>query len=443
MHIGAYPSSQTLILCTILPWTSGYCALLGSPGCITILPRFFPARRFGFPMLLTDSNIARIVVPTNRSEVVVFDDKIAGFGIRVRKGGSRRFVYQYKLGKQHRKVTFKESSAARARETAERLQAKVTLGQDVAAAKAQAKDAAGDTFKRCLALYLALPQGKRRDSTISERKRHLEQNLKPLHPLHIKTIDRRRVAQELARLSQRAPVQANRTRASLSKFLNWCVGEGYLDFNIALATNRNEEISRERVLSDDELRIVWNSLPTDDYGEIIRLLILTGQRLREISNLRWDEINLTKATIALPASRTKNHREHVIPLSRPALAILKTRATKRDDDRDLVFGSGEKGYSGFSKSKDRLDAAAEIKDPWTIHDLRRTFSTGAGKLGVAPHVIEATLNHISGPARGGTLGAIYNKSTYEEEKRAALALWGKHVLAVVSKGKRLPQRSSP
>ena len=198
-------------------------------------------------MLLTESTINKIVVPPNRSEIVVFDDKIAGFGIRVRKGGSRRFVYQYKIGNQHRKITFKATSAAKARETAEQLQAKVTLGQDVAAAKADAKDAAGDTFKRCVDLYLARPQGKRRAATVSEIKRHLERNLAPLHLLQIKSIDRRRVAQELARISQRAPVQANRTRASLSKFLNWCVGEGYVDFNIALATNRNEEISRQQV----------------------------------------------------------------------------------------------------------------------------------------------------------------------------------------------------
>ena len=256
-------------------------------------------------MQLTDSAITKISVPDGKSEIVVFDDLLPGFGVRVRKGGSRRFVYQYKIGGRHRKVTFKETNIVKARETAGRLAAKVTLGEDVASAKAAAQDAAGDTFGRCLALYLAQPQGKRRDSTIYERRRHLERNLAPLHQLHIKAIDRRRVADELRRISETAPVQANRTRASLSKFLNWCIGEGYVDFNIALATNRNEEVSRERVLTDDELRTVWNCLPNNDYSDIVQLLILTGQQLREISDLRWSEINLKEATISLPASRTK------------------------------------------------------------------------------------------------------------------------------------------
>ena len=110
--------------------------------------------------------------------------------------------------------------------------------------------------------YLARPQGRRRPSTLKEIKRHLERNLASLHRLHVKKIDRRRVADELARLTvETGPTQSNRTRASLSKFLNWCTGEGYVDVNVALQTNKNEEIPRNRVLDDGELQILWNTLP--------------------------------------------------------------------------------------------------------------------------------------------------------------------------------------
>ena len=297
-------------------------------------------------MRLTDAAVAALTVPLGKAEIIVFDQDTPGFGIRIRRGGSKRFIYQYKLNGTNRRFTFKETSVKRARAAAQILAAKITLGTDPALEKEAAHDAAGDTFQRCLERYLARPQGKRRDSTLKEIRRHLERNLQPLHRLHIKTIDRRRVADELVRLTAEVgAVQSNRTRASLSKFLNWCIGEGYADANVALQTNKNEEIGRDRVWSKDELKTVWNCLPEngDDYADIIRLLILTACRLREISELRWSETDLDKATITLPANRTKNHREHIVALSEPALAILKARPR---GDRDLVFGRGTKGFGG-------------------------------------------------------------------------------------------------
>src|SRR5262249_8576853 len=157
-----------------------------------------------------------------------------------------------------------------------------------------------------------------------EIRRHLERNLQPLHRLHVKSLDRRRIADELVRLTaENGAVQSNRTRASLSAFLNWCIGEGYVDVNVAAQTNNHEEVAGIRVWSDTELAKVWNALPEQgDYRDIIRLLILTGQRLREIANLSWSEVDHGAAIITLPPSRTKNHREHVVPLSAPALEIL-------------------------------------------------------------------------------------------------------------------------
>jgi len=175
-------------------------------------------------MRLTDTTVAAITVPPGKTEIIVFDDSLRGFGIRVREGGSRRFVYQYKLGNTNRRFTFKETNAKRARKAAETLAAKVTLGTDPALEKEAAHDAASDTVRRCLDRYFVRAQGKRRDSTMREIRRHLERNLAPLHRLHIKSLDRRRISEELARLTAECgPIQANRTRASLSRFLNWCM----------------------------------------------------------------------------------------------------------------------------------------------------------------------------------------------------------------------------
>jgi integrase len=376
---------------------------------------------------LTDSTVAALSVPEGRAEIIAFDDSLPGFGVRVRRGGSKRFVFQYKLNGTNRRVTFKEVSVKRARAAAQILAAKVTLGSDPALEKESAHDAAGDTFKRCLDRYLARPQGRRRERTLQEIKRHLERNLQPLHRIHIKKLDRRRVADELARLTEEiGAVQTNRTRSSLSAFLNWCIGEGYCDANAAAQTNKHEEVARSRVLSDAELRAIWRALPEDsDYRDLIRLLILTGQRLREIANLVWSEVDLDNSTITLPPSRTKNHREHVVPLSAPALKILKGRG----QDRDLVFGRGIRGFQGFSKAKRLLDERAKLKAPWVVHDIRRSVATGLAKL-VPPHIVESVLGHTGG-FRAGVAG-VYNVHAYEAEKRDALDLWGKHVMGLVS-----------
>ena len=379
-------------------------------------------------MRLTDAAVAALTVPKGKSEIIAFDDSLPGFGVRVRQGGSRRYIFQYKVNGTNRRVTFKGVNVKQARAAAQILAAKVTLGSDPALEKEAAHDAAGDTFKRCLDRYLARPQGSRRERTLQEVRRHLERNLVSLHRLHIKKIDRRRVADELVRLTvENGAVQSNRTRSSLSAFLGWCVREGYLDINAAAQTNKNEEVARDRVLDDSELKAVWNALKNgDDYADIIRLLILTGQRLREIRELRWSEIHLNKATITLPSSRTKNHRQHVVPLSALALEILKGRARS---ERELVFGTGAHGFGGLSKRKRQLDETVKLKTAWVVHDIRRSVATGLAKL-VQPHIVECVLNHVGG-FRAGVSG-VYNQHAYEAEKRAALDLWGAHVTALVS-----------
>jgi integrase len=222
-------------------------------------------------------------------------------------------------------------------------------------------------------------------------------------------------------------VQANRTRGSLVKFMNWCAGEGFIDANPAQFTNKNPEVARDRVLSLAELATVWRGVTEGDFADCIRLLLLTGQRETEIGDLRWDEIDFDRAVITLPPQRTKNRRWHTIPLSAAAIAILKARP---QNGRALVFGrgKGDKGFSGWGHCKRRLDAVVNLPK-WVVHDLRRSFSTGLGDLGIAPHIIEALINHQSGTKAG--VSGRYNKSVYEREARQAVELWGNAVLAAV------------
>jgi integrase len=377
-------------------------------------------------MHLTDKAVAALTVPTGKSEIIVFDSDLPGFGIRLRAGGSRRFIFQYKHGSISRRLTFKESDAARARKTAEKIAARVTLGGDPQRDKAAAKSAASDTFGKVLERYLARPRGKRRDTTISELRRHLLVNLAPLHPIHLKDLTRRRVAEELSNITtERGPVQANRSRSNLIGYLNWCVGEGYTDVNVALGTNRNEEVARDRVLTAAEIKSIWHAAE-GEIGDIVKLLLLTALRRDEIGDLRWSEVDLDRRVINIPASRMKNHRPHCVPLTDAAVAILAARRHQRE----LVFGRSGRGYSGWSSAKLRIDAVAQI-EPWRLHDLRRSAATMmAGDCGVLPHVVEVALGHVSGFRRGPA--GVYNRADYSSEHRAALESLERHILTVVS-----------
>jgi integrase len=208
----------------------------------------------------------------------------------------------------------------------------------------------------------------------------------------------------------------------------WAIGEGLCDANPVMGTNKaSDDKERERTLTDAELAAVWKAAPDNDYGRILKLLILTGQRRDEIASMRRSEIDTDAKMLRLPGERTKNKRGHDVPLSDLAVEIIDAAGDR--NGRDLVFGSGEGGYSGWSRSKEGLDKALDLKDAWTLHDIRRTVRTGMGKLGVAPHVAEAVLNHL--PAK---LIRTYDKNKYEAEKRDAINRWAAHVDSLV-KGK--------
>lgn len=397
-------------------------------------------------MKLTNQTIAKLSVPHGQSEIIFFDDDVAGFGIRIRDGGSRTWVFQYKLGSKQRRISFGSVGAMpapKARVRAEQLHAQVKLGQDPAGQKIEATAKAAETFEPIVKRYLAFQQPQMKPRSYEEIERHLLTHAKPLHALPLTTIDQRTVAARLGEIAANSgAVASNRVRATLSALFNWTIGEGLLQSNPAAFTNKREEKSRDRVLSADELRIIWNALPAGDFGDIVRLLMLTGQRRDEIGAMGWSEIDFDRKVIKLESKRTKNGREHEVPMSAAVCAILEARPSMAG--RDHVFGLGEGGFGGWSKCRERLDEtiAAEQKQsgrkakpsiaPWVLHDIRRSVATHmAEDLGIQPHIIEAILNHVSGHKNG--VAGIYNRAGYEREKRMALDLWAEHLTAIVEK----------
>jgi integrase len=384
-------------------------------------------------MRFTQKTVDALDLTPRKTEAIIFDDDLPGFGLRLRRGGSRVWVYQFKIGARHRRLTLGSATAvplAQARKIAAELHAKVRLGRDPAGEKAEGRTRAAETLAVVLQTYLAHKRASLKPGSYKGVERHLLRHCKPLHGLQLTKIDRRAVAGRIAAVAAKSgAVEANRVSSSLAAFFAWCLREGLVDTNPAAGGNRAPEQSRTRVLNDDELKAIWNATEgNDDYAAIVRLLIITGARANEIGGLRWSEI--IDGRIVLLAARTKNAREHEIPLAPVARTLLDARA--RRADRDFVFGRRQdRPFTGWSICKDTLDARlSSAVRHWTHHDLRRSMATRmAENLDIEPHIIEAVLNHVSGHKHG--VAGVYNRARYEQQKTTTLLRWADYVLAIV------------
>jgi integrase len=370
-------------------------------------------------------------------------EAVRGFGIR-RQRDQATYVLKYRVFGRQRFVTIGPHGAPwtpeLARREAKRLLGLVANGKDPADEKAKARLQAADTLRVIADQYLRNAKQRLKPRTYSEIERYLLVSWKSLHPVSVFQITRRHISARIADIaSDHGKVSAARARTALSSMFNWAIREG-LDIatNPVLGTNRPAQPgSRERVLTETELSAIWWASGEDDYGRIVRLLLLTAQRRNEVGSMQWAELDTISGLWTLPGARTKNHREHLLPLVPAALALLPPRR----EGRDFLFGDGprrsgdpHRGFSGWSKSKAALDEriAEALSEPlphWTVHDLRRSASTVmADRLGVLPHIVEAILNHVSGH-RAGVAG-VYNRARYAAEMREALQLWAQHVAAL-------------
>jgi integrase len=382
-------------------------------------------------MKLTQKAVAALTLPKGASESIVFDSDLP-LGVRLRAGGVPRWIFQYRIGAKQRRMSLGTTaalSAPRAREIAAELYAKVKLGEDPAATKAEEQIRAVETMGVTLAAYLAHQRARLKPRSLVEVERHLRKHCRPLHGLRLDKIDRRAVASCITAIAARSGgVTANRVAASLSAFFSWSMRAGLVGANPATQVNRHPERTRERVLNGAELRAIWTATDdSSDYSAVVRLLMLSGQRANEIAGLKWSEMSGDE--IVLPPERTKNKRWHRIAITGPMRVILEGRP--RREGRDYVFGRRwDSPLAGWSVLKASLDQRLGLAvTDWTHHDLRRTVATQMAEIGIAPHVVEAVLNHVSGHKAG--VAGIYNRADYEPQKRHALMAWGEHLIKIV------------
>jgi integrase len=385
-------------------------------------------------MKLKQSNVDKIELPVGKTagktgDRIEWDDDLPGFGLRIREGGSRNYIIQYKIGGQQRRKTLgstRELTLEQARKQARKDLGRVANGEDPQAEKAAARATSTESFGAVAERFIKYQANHLRPSSLYSTTNYLRNYCKRLHALKVEAITKREIASVVSSVAENhGKVAADRCGSAISALFAWAVAEGLVEANPAVGLNKHAGMtSRDRVLKDDELAAIWLALDDDDYGRIVKLLILTGQRRDEIAGLRWSEVN---GGIELTSERTKNHRSHIVPLSDLARDILGPRPDPIE--RDLIFGSRSGGYSGFSKSKAKLDAKLPIK-AWQVHDIRRSVATGMAELGVEPHIVEAVLNHVSGH-RSGVAG-VYNKAVYLEPKTKALDLWANHIAVIVA-----------
>jgi integrase len=389
-------------------------------------------------MKLTKDSVTALALPAGKSEQFFWDDDLPGFGVRLR-GGTKVWVVQYRAGGHQRRESLgdvRKVNLEDARKIARQRFAQVELGVDPAAERARARAEATATkltLQSVSERYLAAKEDRLRSSTFKASKKYFAVHWKPLHGQPLDSIKRADVAARLQEIIKtHGRTSAARARGNLSALYSWAMREGLCETNPVTATNDPIEgiMPRERVLADDEFRMIWKACEEDDdFSRIVKLLLLTGCRREEIGGLKRSEVNFDTGVMTIPGTRTKNRRTLDLPLPEIALEIL--RSTPAHEGRDYFFGRFGGSFSGWSAGKLRIDAQVVLTSgktipAWTLHDLRRTCRTGMGKLGVPPHIAELVINHVKGGVE-----AIYDRHRYQREIAAALALWGDHVRSIV------------
>lgn len=387
--------------------------------------------------------------PDKRREIP--DPALSGLYLVVQQSGAKSWALRYRYAGKPKKLTLGRwpiMGVADARAAASEAIEAVDHGDDPGAAKKASKAAKieaqlseRDKVKTLFDLYAKRHLSGLKSGAVV--KRELERHvIDHWGERDIQTIGKRDVIDVLDGIADSGRVvTANRVRAYLSKFLNWCVERDVIPASPAFGVKPvAKEKSRDRVLSDDEMRWFWRAC--DDLGQpwgpLGKILLLTGQRLGEV-------VGMTDAELAgdlwrLSADRTKNGRAHDVPISEAVRDILAGVERVKGGAGLYHTTTGETPLSGFDKGRDRIAkrmeeiAAKERGEPvviprWTFHDLRRTCATGMARLGMPVRVTEAVLNHVSGT--GGGIVAVYQRHDFADEKRQALDAWARFVADLV------------
>lgn len=414
--------------------------------------------------MLTAPAVEKLKPASARREIA--DARMPGLYLIIQPSGAKSWAVRYRHGRRSRKYTIGSYPAydlLKARKIARDVLQAAGEGLDPAKQKIKARAAAKAGQRHLfadVAKTFILKHAKPRNRSWRETARVL--GLKPIagKPGEFELLRRAKAGEKgnrrsrdglatkwakrevgdigkrdiLEELDAIAGVGANRVLAALRKFFNWCIERDIIATSPCAGLKAPApEQSRDRVLTDTEIRLLWIVTEKVGYpfGPFTRLLLLTAQRREEVAGMRAAEIDAVAGIWTIPKERAKNNETHDVPLSDAALEVIRKLPKIAGRPGLLFTHTGITPISGFSKARRALMKAmseaadgAEVEH-FTFHDLRRTAASGMGKLGVAPHIIEAVLNHRTGVIRG--VARVYNRHAYDKEKRAALDAWALHI----------------
>ncbi|RKF16906.1 site-specific integrase [Roseovarius spongiae] len=392
---------------------------------------------------LTTKTIEAVKPGENRREIP--DPALSGLYLVIQPSGVKSWALRYRYAGKPKKLTLGRwpvMGLADARAAASDAIEAVDHGNDPSAAKKRTKAARmeaqlseRDKIKTLMERY-----GRRHLSTLKSGetiKRELNRHVVAVWgERDIHDITKRDVIDLLDGIADSGRVvTANRVRAYLNKFLNWCVERDVIDQSPAMGVKpAAKEKSRDRVLSDDEIRWFWEACTREGqpWGHLGKMLLLTGQRLGEVVNMTDREVS--GDLWQLEADRTKNGRAHDVPLSETARDVLGAVERLKSDAGYVFTTNGRSALQGYHKGRNHIakrmaEVAGQEISHWTFHDLRRTAATGMARLGIPVRVTEAVLNHVSGTAGG--IVSVYQRHDYADEKRDALDAWARLVADLV------------
>jgi integrase len=390
------------------------------------------------PVKFTDLTVKNAKPGSARREIA--DANVRGLFLIVQTSGVKSWALRYRAGGRARKLTLGRYPAvdlASARKLAKVAQGQIALGRDPGAEKVAAHNAAAKTddlgpkthFGQVVDEYLDKHISNKRPATRRQARGLLKREFARWNKRPIGDIDRKNVNTVLDAIVDRGHrTTANRAHAFLKALFRWSIKRGIVDTSPVAGIDPPAQLeARERVLDDRELLLLWKAceeLPAP-YGQIVRLLVLTGARRREVSGMEWSELDLDAEVWTLPKERSKNKKAHTLPLPPQAIAILKGMPNLLGS-KFVFTNEGKVPVNDFANVKRVLDSKLPAgTQRWTFHDLRRTTATGLARLGTPIHVTEAVLNHKSGTIKG--IAAIYNRYDYQSEMKAALQEWADHI----------------
>jgi integrase len=357
----------------------------------------------------------RAAKPPVRGTTTLWDGAQRHFGVRVSQGGAKSFIILLGSGRRQSIGRFPTISLSSARARAKELLAEQTLG------KTRPKFIA---FDDALKTFLTECEKKNRPRTLRDYARLLKSHF-AFGPKNLAEISRHDIRRKLEKLNG-VQSEQNHAVAVLKTFFKWAVRHGYIEQNPTDAFATIKRLPRERVLSDDELRLVVRTAleGSSTFSHIVALLVLTGQRRSEVAALRWEWINKDERTITLPAFHTKNKRTHTFPYGRMVAEILERIPHQSGylfpAARDQAKGKPATVFNGWGKPKVAFDVLCNVSG-WQLHDLRRTFASKLASLGISLPTIEKLLNHVSGSFGG--IVSVYQRHNWLPEMRAAIAVW--------------------